>query len=850
MDDLSQKKPMKQLARKQRAAWLILLLENISRYGWRIFLWTLFFASLWTFPLAIFIGKLSSTVLAAIFWLGALYLIYKDVRHLRLPTARQIDKRLEQSSKLSYRPIEAFKDRLANPEHVQTRALWEKHKQNNLNLIKQLKLPAPKAFLAETDQYALRIAVFLLFILAVVAAPSNWSQNIKKGMFPYISADTSIPLTLWITPPEYTGLEIITLLNKKPDEPITVPQGSTVKIRIDSRFITPTLHMGDTKIALTKAGDHNWQIETEIPQTDSIKIKHGFLPRYNLPIHYKHDEPPTLTLEQDKKPTILPKGALQFPLIARDDYGISNLQMTMTLDPMVTDKPLGGAVTEDRPFTSIAETDTTLLPYYDLSWHPWAGLPVNITLTATDDLGQTSSLPPFSMTLPERVFEHPIAKLLIEMRRRLSWTPNESARDVADALEELLPYPSHYQDDIVVFLSMRTMASRLRRDPTLPNITGIISQLWDTALRIEDGNLSLAARNLRDAQQNLQTLLNDKNATDEQIAEAMADLRQAMSEYFQEIARELQKRMANGEPMPMMPADMLKSLNADDLAAFLDQLQSESLSGDRSKAMDMLSRLEEMMNTIDPAMNAQMPPGMQFMQEGINELQELIDKQKALLKQTERQAATIEQAQPQNYGDIIAPDELRNQSTPKELDALDDLGLPQPQSTFKTPAFKHPEINTQGHKVEQDALRFVLGQLMLEADKQIHEIPESMQNAEIEMRLSADHLGENNPDQSIPNQNAAIKYLEEAQEQMTQQLMAMMQQMQTLGFGPGQTDPFGRPIQQGNGPSWFQGDKVKVPDEAERKRAQDILKELRDRSSDRSRPAYELDYYNRLMNQF
>lgn len=787
-----------------------------------------------------------NTLTALTFWGGILYFIHKDVRHFRRPSARDIDKRLETSSNLPTRPIEAIQDRLANPGHEATETLWAQYKEQSLSLIARLRPPLPHGFIAGLDHYALRVAVFLLFIIAVVAAPPDWSFQIKKGMFPYIKAETKVPLTLWITPPEYTGMDIITVQSDrpKPEHPVTIPQGSTIKVRMDTKFITPALQMDEIRIPLQKSGAYSWQLETAVTQTDTIKIKQGFITRYTLPVRYKKDEPPNLRFVEEKGPVVMPKGSIQFPLIAHDDFGIRSLNMHMTLDPIVTDKPLGGDVTETRPFTSLPDTDTELLPYFDLAWHPWAGLPVVIELSVTDDLGQSYTMAPIKMTLPERTFEHPLAKLLIEMRHRLSWAPGTAASDVRNGLEQVIPYPDKYQNDIVVMLSMRSMASRLKYAPTGENVIGIISQLWDTALRVEDGNLSLAARNLRDAQQNLQSLLNDPNATNRQIAKAMENLKQAMNDYFQELARELQKRAANGKPLPMLPQDMANSLNADEIASFLEQLQSESLAGNRDKAMEMLSRLEKMMNALDPAMNAQMPPHMQFMQKGINELQELIDKQKTLLNQTERQAATIQRATPQDYGQIIPPDEQAADSL------FDEFDLPQPQDNFELPDITRPEINTQGHKVEQDSLRYILGQLMQEADAKLNEIPENMQNAEMEMRKSGDALGGNDPDRSIPHQKAAIKYLQEAQQQMTQQLMAMMQQMQMLGFGPGQTDPFGRPIRDGNGPSWLSRDKVKVPDKAQRKRAQEILKELRDRSGDRSRPDYELDYYNRLMKQF
>ncbi len=100
--------------------------------------------------------------------------------------------------------------------------------------------------------------------------------------------------------------------------------------------------------------------------------------------------------------------------------------------------------------------------------------------------------------------------------------------------------------------------------------------MWDTALRVEDGNLSLAARDLLDAQQDLQKLLDDPKSTPDQIAAAMDRMKGAMGAYFQELYQELQKRQAENGQKPMSPDMFSKRVDADSLEAFLEQLQSQA----------------------------------------------------------------------------------------------------------------------------------------------------------------------------------------------------------------------------------------------------------------------------------
>jgi hypothetical protein len=87
---------------------------------------------------------------------------------------------------------------------------------------------------------------------------------------------------------------------------------------------------------------------------------------------------------------------------------------------------------------------------------------------------------------------------------------------------------------------------------------------------------------------------------------------------------------------------------------------------------------------------------------------------------------------------------------------------------------------------------------------------------------------------------------------MMQQLAQRMSQMTGLSMsGQGQRrDPLGRPYGPNEGTNPLLGEKVKIPDESDRKKIEDILQTLRKKSGDMSRPPEELDYYRRLLKQF
>jgi hypothetical protein len=316
---------------------------------------------------------------------------------------------------------------------------------------------------------------------------------------------------------------------------------------------------------------------------------------------------------------------------------------------------------------------------------------------------------------------------------------------------------------------------------------------------------------------------------------------------------ELQKQIARHGDLPpsSMPPEMLAHmLNPDMLASFLDQMEAQLLSGDAQSAQDLLSKLQRLTDMMTPSSNAgSMPEDMKMMMKGVSALQELIEKQKALLAQTRKQADLMKKLEGLGIG--------HGERLPRNERIFEEWGLedmpPPPTSSEAQKEDRLPFINTKQNETEQDALRLVLGRLMLEAGEKLDKIPEELGLAELEMRGSARRLGENRPDLSVPHQEQAIAYLEKSQEQLARQFAGRMQQMTGMAFGMGRLryDPLGRPYsgqESPNGPAG--GSRVKIPDESQKSQAQEILRLLRRRASELSRPEEELDYYRRLLRQF
>src|SRR5262249_8676345 len=134
--------------------------------------------------------------------------------------------------------------------------------------------------------------------------------------------------------------------------------------------------------------------------------------------------------------------------------------------------------------------------YRDLTAHPWAGLPVVITLTARDEAGHIGYSAPRGLIMPERHFTKPLAKAIAGQRRELVEDPRGTLQ-VAATLNALSIGAADDGIAASIYLNLRSAQIRLRAQLTPEQIESVADQLWDIAIRIEDGDLSAAERELR-----------------------------------------------------------------------------------------------------------------------------------------------------------------------------------------------------------------------------------------------------------------------------------------------------------------------------------------------------------------
>jgi hypothetical protein len=106
------------------------------------------------------------------------------------------------------------------------------------------------------------------------------------------------------------------------------------------------------------------------------------------------------------------------------------------------------------------------------------------------------------------------------------------------------------------------------------DLRGVVKRLWDTAVQIEDGNLSDAEAALRQAQERLKDAL-ERGADEAEIKKLMDELRAALDKYLQALAEQLRKNPQMARPLD---PNMSRMLSQRDLQNMIDKLEQANKS--------------------------------------------------------------------------------------------------------------------------------------------------------------------------------------------------------------------------------------------------------------------------------
>jgi uncharacterized protein (TIGR02302 family) len=395
----------------------------------------------------------------------------------------------------------------------------------------------------------------------------------------------------------------------------------------------------------------------------------------------------------------------------------------------------------------------------------------------------------------------------VEQRRRLALDPRSGA-SVARFLDNFTQDADRYIEDKVVYLSLRAAYWRLTEATRDTDLTGIYDLLWSVALRIEDGDLSLAERDLRDARKALADALAD-GAGSEEVDRLMKELKDAFNRYMEALAK--MQGPENALMQSEFPDGDTQTIERGQLEEMMRQIEELAQSGAHEQAQAMLDQLQNILENLQmPGEQGPPSPTEQAMAEAIDELGQMISKQRELMDQTFREL-----------------EKLRS-----DPNAQQQLGSAQ----------SSPQMNDLAQ--QQHALNEEMNRMLDKLKEQGAEMPDALSQALDSMRDAKDRLDGQRADRATGSQGQAIESMQAGAQALADKLMQGRSGQGTAQGSP-RKDPFGRPSK---GP--IDANDVSVPEELDTQRAQQILKELRERAMELGRPQIELDYLDRLLRRF
>ena len=811
---------------------------------------------------------------------------------IAVPTRNEALRRLERDSGIEHRPASSYEDTLEATPGTAPAQLWALHRKRLARLVARLKPSWPKPRADRDDPYAIRAALVLALVAAFFAAGSDAGSRLKSAFLPAASASTQlVRLDAWITPPVYTGMAPVVLADgtekvgrgSETFRALSVPVRSQLIVRVhapDGERVTLTLadESGKTRTIEPKDGAATGLMEFNAglmkPATADLRVGRSTVTQWQLSMI--EDAAPRISLRN--APTAMPRGALRVEYSALDDYGVASAEARFTLaDGQMPEASNGIAVEEEADLAEVESlfgppTITLQLPRanakkvegratQDLTAHPWAGLNVVMTLAARDQADQVGTSEPYPLTMPARRFTKPLAKAVVEQRQTLVLDPNQLPR-VARALDALTIGDEKAIKDRVVYLSLRNAYWRLKNDRSRDSVKTVVEQLWSTALRIEEGDLPKAERDLRTAQDALMKALRE-NAPAEEIKQRIEELRAALSRYMQALAAQQKDQ---GEMAGQSPQERDDMVSEQDLDKMLESIKDLAESGSKDMAEKMLSELNDILDRLQ-ADNLPRNEQQQKAQEMMRDLDEVASDQQELLddtfsekrKQRQGQGQSRSQSQefdvsppgsPMGFGNAMSP--LTDQMPQGGQSGARAQGQSGRQGDApgggEQQLGQQQQQGSQGSLQErQQALREKLQQLMERMRQAGGEPPDQFEGAQEAMGEAEQAIGEKNYDRAAQNQSLALDRMREGAQSMAQQMMAEGEMEGGQGPGSNGRDPLGRP-DRSNRPDL--GLSVQVPDEIDIQKARQVLDELRRRIGDPSRSTLELDYLERLIRSF
>ncbi|WP_417261255.1 DUF4175 domain-containing protein [Celeribacter sp.] len=826
-----------------RATGAGLVVERLAQAFWPAFSLVVFAAGLAMLGVQDALPLWALWSVLAVFGLVLILSLVFGLRHLRLPTRGESTARVD--AQLPGRPLQALSDHaLVGAGDTASEAIWTAHRNRMIQRLAPIRAVAPTLNLAPRDPFAFRLIALTTLGMGLVFGSFERMGSVTD------LGDTGSEVAMgpiwegWVRPPAYSGKPTLYLGDLDPT--FEVPKGADVTLRFYGEDGVLTLR--ETVSGDAPADRPDFQIE----QPGEIEIDGPTGRLWDVAL--QPDTPPVAELTGPM--TREPSGEARQDFRLTDDFGISRAILTITRDLDATARQFGYVLPpEPREEISVPvmlpqtgdRREIEGLIAENLAQHPFAGLPVRLSLTAWDEAGQESTAALAESILPTRRFFDPLAAAIVDQRRELLWN-RENATRAAQVLRAVSVNPSEMFDEMTSYIRLREVIGQIEgRDGLLSDerVEDIAATLWDIALELEDGELKEALARLQRAQERLSQAMRD-GATPEEIEELMQELREATRDYMQQLA-EQQGPEDDGTDMPDQ-GDQGQQITQDQLQELMDRIQELMEQGRMAEAQQLMDMLAEMLENMRVTQGqGQGGQGNQGLQDTLRDQQELNDDTFSDLQNQ------FGEHQPGQEGQGQEGQGQEGQDAPSGQDSgSEGQGQSQGENQGEGSGRDQGTLSERQQAL-RDALRQQRRNLPGGQSGDEDSLGGALDRADRAMEEAERALREGDLSGALGGQAEAMEALREGMRQLGEQQAQQQQDQEgqdgqgSAGGEPQGRDPLGRRPGDtgrfGSDDEFYEGEDVY-------RRAEELLDEIRRRTEDRERTAEERDYLNRLLDQF
>ncbi len=796
------------LKRKLSLTTLMMKVERLWPVVWGALCMLAFYAALSLFDIWLYLDDAIRVGLYNLCLFLSAFLAMHKYSAYQSPTLKETMRRLEDNSGLIHRPLDSLMDELAGAPKAEAAlstvdrfkvSLWHTHLDQMHLLARSTKVPFPRFSLKQHDPFLARFLLPLLLVGGLVVANKDWQARLEAGFsFQSGTPATNAIVDMWISPPDYTGMGPRTVLTaqqgihfKNTDaadqDPIIVPENSVIEIRVHNSGRRPRLETDQGTVVFSGREASGFELKHPLQNTNSLTLDLGSGLSKTWPLQLALDTAPTISFVE--KPKATDQQALEVNYAFRDDYGLKNAVMEIHRAGFSN----GDRLRLDLPHIHQGSELVNRAAFFDLTAHRWAGMTVNAMLYATDALGQYGESDTVSFIMPERIFQNPVAQELVSIRKSLFISP-ERVDGPRRRLDLLAQKPENFDSDLLVYTGLKSAYYRLKWTPQHDDTKTVTDLLWNLALKLEDGGLSLGKEQMNSALQELQQAL--EQGDNEKFDELADELDKGLEDLMRQLAQSPQPQNQRAN----LSNDNVQTIDMETIKNMIQQMRELAAAGKTEEAQKILEQLKQILS------NIQMSNGPSE-----EEYQQLMEGSKALSKL-----------------DGIKDQQQDLNDETKEEQALEELreraGVPADTDSM---AERQQQLE-QGMQDVEDSL----GKAQMQK-------PEGMDQAKDAMERATRALQQGDLDGANQAQQEALDGLEQARDQLSKEMARRMAQ---TGQGNNNQDPLGRGTDL--------SEELDVPDQDDVRDARQILQELREKLADPNRSDEERAYIRRLIRRF